>query len=61
MYTPLLKRVIENAILDCRDNDSLITVEGLFVSLLEEGEGVANRILLGMNIDVDYLIWKVFK
>ncbi|MDO5393741.1 MAG: ATP-dependent Clp protease ATP-binding subunit [Mycoplasmatota bacterium] len=58
LYTPLLKRVIENAILDCRDNDSLITVEGLFVSLLEEGEGVANRILLGMNIDVDYLYEK---
>lgn len=55
LYTPLLKRVIENAILDCRDDNSLITVEGLFISLLEEGEGVANRILLGMNIDLDYL------
>lgn len=55
LYTPLLKRVIENAILECRDDNSLITVEGLFISLLEEGEGVANRILLGMNIDLDYL------
>lgn len=58
LYTPLLKRVIENAILDCRDDDRLITVEGLFVSLLEEGEGVANRILLGMNVDIDYLYEK---
>lgn len=58
LYTPLLKRVIENAILDCRDSDSLITVEGLFISLLEEGEGVANRILMGMNIDIDYLYEK---
>ncbi len=58
LYTPLLKRVIENAILDCRDEDSLITVEGLFISLLEEGDGVANRILLGMNIDIDYLYEK---
>ena len=58
LYTPLLKRVIENAILDCRDSDNLITVEGLFISLLEEGEGVANRILMGMNIDVDCLYEK---
>ena len=58
LYTPLLKRVIENAILDSGDNDSLVTVEGLFISLLEEGDGVANRILMGMNIDVDYLYEK---
>lgn len=58
LYTPLLKRIIENAILDCRDEDSLISVEGLFISLLEEGEGVANRILMGMNIDIDYLYEK---
>ena len=58
LYTPLLKRVIENAILDCGDNNSLVTVEGLFISLLEEGDGVANRILMGMNIDIDYLYEK---
>lgn len=61
LYTPLLKRIIENAILDCRENDSLVTVEGLLISLLEEGEGVANRILLGMNIDIDYLYDKFSK
>ena len=54
-----MKRVIENAILDSGDNDSLVTVEGLFISLLEEGDGVANRILMGMNIDVDYLYEKI--
>lgn len=58
LYTPLLKRVIENAILDCRECDSLVSVDGLFISLLEEGDGVANRILMGMNIDVDYLYEK---
>ena len=58
LYTPLLKRVIENAILDCKESDSLITVESLFVSLLEEGDGVANRILMGMNIDIDCLYEK---
>ncbi|MDD2490064.1 MAG: ATP-dependent Clp protease ATP-binding subunit [Bacilli bacterium] len=56
LYTPLLKRVIENAILDSKENnDGEVTTEHLFYSLLEEGEGVAIRILLGMNVDVDSL------
>ncbi len=58
LYTPLLKRIIENAILDCKDDDSTVTVDKLFISLLEEGDGVANRILLGMNIDIDLLYEK---
>ncbi len=54
LYTPLLKRVIENAILDSKENnDEEVTVEHLFYSLLEEGEGVAIRILLSMNVEVD--------
>ncbi|MDD5888251.1 MAG: ATP-dependent Clp protease ATP-binding subunit [bacterium] len=55
LYTPLLKRIIENAIYDSKDNNDIVTVDKLFISLLEEGEGVANRILLGMNIDIDLL------
>lgn len=55
LYTPLLKRIIENAILDSKDDNSEVTVEKLFLSLLEEGDGVANRILMGMNIDIDAL------
>ena len=58
LYTPLLKRIIENAILDCKDDNSIVTVDKLFISLLEEGDGVANRILLGMNIDIDLLYEK---
>ncbi len=54
LYTPLLKRVIENAIIDSRENnDGEVTAEHLFSSLLEEGEGVAIRILLSMNVDID--------
>lgn len=55
LYTPLLKRVIENCTLNCKDSQNLIDVDDLFISILEEGEGIANRLLLGMNIDVDYL------
>lgn len=58
LYTPLLKRIIENAIYDSKDNDSVVTVDKLLISLLEEGDGVANRILLGMNVDVDLLYEK---
>lgn len=56
LYTPLLRRILENAIIDSKENNNgEVTVEHLFSSLLEEGEGVAIRIMLGMNIDVDEL------
>ena len=56
LYTPLLKRVIENAIIDSKENSSgEVTIEHLFRALLEEGEGVAIRIMLGMDIDIDNL------
>ncbi len=57
IYTPLLKRVIENAIIDTKeDNKNIVTVNTLFLSLLDEGEGVAIRVLnnLGINIDEMY-------
>ena len=59
LYTPLLKKIIENAILDSKEENTEITVSKLLESLLEEGEGVANRILIGMNVDVDLLYEKV--
>ena len=56
LYTPLLKRVIESAILDSKENgDTEVSITQLFLALLEEGEGIAIRLLLGMNVDVDEL------
>lgn len=56
LYTPLLKRIIENAMLDVRENnDNEVTINHLFLSLLDEGEGIAIRILMGMNIDTDQI------
>jgi ATP-dependent Clp protease ATP-binding subunit ClpC len=53
LYTPLLKRVIENAVIDSRENNAgEVTCEHLFLALLEEGEGVAIRILFSMNVDI---------
>ena len=54
LYTPLLKRVLESAVIDAREmNDGIVGISNLFYSILEEGEGVAIRIMLGMNVDMD--------
>lgn len=56
LYTPLLKRVMENAILDSKENNNgEVTIEHLFSNLLEEGDGVAIRVLVSLNIDLDTL------
>lgn len=56
LYTPLLKRIIEGAIVDSKENnDGVVTVNHLFSSLLSEGEGVAIRIMMSLNIDIDAL------
>jgi len=56
LYTPLLKRIIENAIEDANENNNgIVTIEHLFSGMLEEGEGVAIRIILSLNIDIDEL------
>ncbi len=54
LYTPLLKRILETAMIDSRENNKgSVTINHMFSSLLEEGEGVAIRIMLGMGIDLD--------
>lgn len=56
LYTPLLKRIMGNAIIDSKENNNgEVTIEHLFSALLEEGEGVAIRIMLGLDIDIDNL------
>lgn len=52
LYTPLLKRVIENAINISKD-DCFVCVNNLFYSMIEEGDGVAIRTLISMNVDID--------
>ncbi len=55
LYTPLLKRIMENAIMDAKEANSDVTVEMLFSNLLIEGEGVAIRILQNLDIDIETL------
>ena len=56
LYTPLLKKIIQNASFDSKEKkEKEVTLEQLFISMLEEGDGVAIRLLIGMNIDIDLL------
>ena len=59
IYTPLLKRVIKNAQDLAKKNK--VTATDLLISLLEEGEGIAIRIMLGMHLDLDSLYDKLKK
>lgn len=54
LYTPMLKRVINNAMDNAKENNKgIVTTKHLILSILEEGEGIAVRLLIGMNINID--------
>ena len=56
LFTPLFKRVIESSIIDSKDrNTRLVTLDNLFLSLIEEGEGVAIRLLMSLGVNMDKL------
>ncbi len=56
LYTPLLKRVIASAISDAKENNKgIVTENHLLLALLDEGEGIAIRIMIGMGINLDDL------
>ena len=57
LYTPLLKRILERVVIDSKDTNEEINLNNLFLSLINEGEGVAYRLLVGMNIDIE----KIYK
>lgn len=56
LYTPLLKRIIETALLICKESSlNEVTPDHLIFALLEEGEGVAVRILNELGLDLNEL------
>lgn len=55
LFTPLLRRIINNATYYSKGNSKVVTPYGLFIAILEEGDGVANRILFSMGVDTDKL------
>ena len=56
LYTPLLKRILSNALSDARENNKgIVTESHMLIALLDEGEGIAIRIMIGMDINLDEL------
>lgn len=56
LYTPMLKRVVSNAeVLAKENNNGKVLVKHLLLSLFEEGEGIAIRLLIGLGLDIDTL------
>ena len=53
LYTPLLKKILERVVINSKDNNDEITLTNIFSSLINEGDGVAYRLLVNMNIDLD--------
>ena len=57
LYTPLLKSVIEIATVDSLERGKKeVDIVDLILALFTEGDGIAVRILLGMNISIDQLL-----
>ena len=56
LYTPLLKRILSNALSDAKENNKgVVTASHLLVAMLDEGEGIAIRIMIGLDINLDDL------
>lgn len=54
LYTPLLRKIIDTAINDAEEtNSGIVTAKHLTMAMIEEGEGIAIRLLLSLNIDLD--------
>ena len=62
LYTPLLKRVIENSVIEARESKiKTITPEIIFISLLNEEDGVAFSIFKLLNVNTDKLYYDIRK
>ena len=56
LYTPMLKRVLELALNEASENNNgKVKINHLLLAMLEERDGVAIRIMMRLNIDLDDL------
>ena len=61
-FTPRTKRVIENAFLEARKlNYNYIGTEHLLIGILREGDSIASRILLDLNVNIPKLYNEIIK
>lgn len=61
IYTPLLKKIITEAIIESKEKNEEITVKDLFIQLLEESEGVAIRIIMNLDISIENIYDEIEK
>ncbi|MEG2620842.1 MAG: ATP-dependent Clp protease ATP-binding subunit, partial [Bacilli bacterium] len=60
LYTPLLKKVLENAVSEAREeNNSIVNPEILIISILDEEDGIAFSILKSLRINVEKLYYDI--
>ncbi len=60
LYTPLLKRVLENSVIEAREiNNRVVGPEIIIMSVLDEEEGVAFSILKSLNINIQKLYYDI--
>lgn len=55
LHTPLFKRIIENANDIASNKNEEVGTKHLIISLIEESDGIAIRVLLNMGVDLDAL------
>ena len=55
IYSSLVKRILENLIIDSKETSEEITSNSIFLSIINEAEGTAIRLLLSMNVDINKL------
>ena len=54
LYTPLLKRALENSVIEAREEKNKdVTIEIVVLSILDEADGVASAVLNTLNINVN--------
>lgn len=62
LYTPIVKEIFERAIDISSDSNSEVTIDNLFIALIEIGDGIANRVLNNLQINMEKIYTEfVFK
>ena len=62
LYTPLLKKIIENVVIEAHEhNNKIINSDVVILAILEEENSVAYNILKKMNINIDKLYFDIRK
>lgn len=60
LYTPLLKKILENAVIEAREeNNQIVNPEILIISILDEEDGIAYSILRTLNVNIDRLYYDI--